>query len=372
MATVGRLTPPREAAAVTIETLPSGRFRASVQIRGRRHRETFATRAAAETWEAITRGRGLEGRLGSAMTVRAYADVWLAGYANAPKATRTGHADNLRVHLLPRLGHLPIGQVRATHVAACLDAITAAVSPARAENALRTLRAMFNAAVDDEVVAVTPVKRKHNPRRTPTPKVPLEQAEARALLDELDGWHHACALLLLATGARFGEIAGLTPHDLDGDEVIIRRRVYNGTVRGTTKNYRHRRVRLPEMTRPAITRLLDEAMDPDPIPELDDREVDAELYARRWLVQTSLGNPANRSAFGKALKAAATAAGITKRVHPHLLRHTYVSWMIGAGHSADLVAQWIGDKPETVRAVYAHMLEGSSAPAADVIDGALG
>lgn len=54
------------------------------------------------------------------------------------------------------------------------------------------------------------------------------------------------------------------------------------------------------------------------------------------------------------------------------LRHTYVSWMIDDGHGADKIAFWIGDTPETVRRVYAHMLEASSEPAATSINAALG
>jgi integrase len=59
------------------------------------------------------------------------------------------------------------------------------------------------------------------------------------------------------------------------------------------------------------------------------------------------------------------------KVSPHGLRHTYVSWMIDEGHSADKIAFWIGDTPQTVRLVYAHMLEASSAPAAAAMDAAL-
>jgi integrase len=89
-----------------------------------------------------------------------------------------------------------------------------------------------------------------------------------------------------------------------------------------------------------------------------------------WLVQTSTGRPVNYSAFNKALITACASAEVP-RVSSHSLRHTYVSWMIDEGHSADKVAFWIGDTPETVRSVYAHMLEESSAPAAASIDIAL-
>jgi hypothetical protein len=46
--------------------------------------------------------------------------------------------------------------------------------------------------------------------------------------------------------------------------------------------------------------------------------------------------------------------------------------MIDDGHGADKIAFWIGDTPETVRRVYAHMLEASSEPAATSINAALG
>jgi hypothetical protein len=45
--------------------------------------------------------------------------------------------------------------------------------------------------------------------------------------------------------------------------------------------------------------------------------------------------------------------------------------MIDEGNSADKIAFWIGDTPQTVRLVYAHMLEASSAPAAAAMDAAL-
>jgi integrase len=76
------------------------------------------------------------------------------------------------------------------------------------------------------------------------------------------------------------------------------------------------------------------------------------------------------TAYNRALAKACEATG-SPRVSSHGLRHTYVSWMIDEGYSADKIAFWIGDTPQTVRLVYAHMLEASSAPAAAAMDAAL-
>lgn len=219
----------------------------------------------------------------------------------------------------------------------------------------------------------SPVRsKKHRPRRQREAHVVLERQEARQLLLHLRGWHRDTALLQLALGARVGEIGGLTPHDIDlrRRRVTIRRRHYRGTVRAT-KNHRMRALELPTMTLPTIERLIEAAAgDVRPIPPLDDREHDAGQFLRRWLIQTSTGRPANDSAYDKALVKACVSAAVP-RVSSHGLRHTYVSWMIDEGHSADKVAFWIGDTPATVRSVYAHMLEASSAPAAASIDDAL-
>lgn len=207
-----------------------------------------------------------------------------------------------------------------------LNAVRDAVSVATADAVYRTNSTLFNAAVADDVMPRSPVKsKKHRPRRQAAPHAVLERSQARSLLLHLRGWHRDTALLQLALGERVGEIAGLTPHDvnLEPRRVFIRRRYYRGTVRAT-KNHRFRTLQLPATTIPTIERLVREAGDVEPIPELDDREHDAAPFLRRWLIQTSTGRPANDSAFDKALRIACAAAGVP-RIASHGPRRTYVS-----------------------------------------------
>lgn len=187
-----------------------------------------------------------------------------------------------------------------------LNDVREVVSAAAADSAYRTCSVLFNAVVADVRRAPQPGAVAQAPLVAPAGAAGRARASpGRQMLLHLRGWQRDTALLQLALGAGFGEVAGLTPHgvDLVHRRVTIRRRFYNGTVRAT-KNH------------PCAT------------------------------------------------------AGVP-RVSSHGLRHTSVSWMIDDGHSADEVACWIGDTPATVRAVYAHMLEASSAPAAASIDVAL-
>ncbi len=70
---------------------------------------------------------------------------------------------------------------------------------------------------------------------------------------------------------------------------------------------------------------------------------------------------------GQGLRGDELAEGVVTRPAPHLRVLD-----IDEGYSADKIAFWIGDTPQTVRLVYAHMLEASSAPAAAAMDAALG
>ena len=355
-----------------VDRLPSGRFRARLQIDGLPYSGTFATRQEADDWVLTMKARALTTGLPKRITVREYSIHWMTTYDEAPTATRDFHQGNLDRHILPAIGSRRLSDVTPTEIARMINGVRAEVSAATADAVYRTASALFNAAVGDDVTHRSPVKsKKHRPRRQRAPQVVLERGDARRLLLQLRGWKRDTALLQLALGARIGEVAGLAPHDVDlaRRRVTIERRYYRGTVRAT-KNHRQRTLELPASTIPTLERLIREAGDVDPIPPLGDREHDARPFLRRWLIQTSTGFPANYSAFDKALSKACAAAGLP-RVSSHGLRHTYVSWMVDEGHSSDKIAFWIGDTPDTVRSVYAHMLEASSAPAASAIDRAL-
>ena len=356
---------------MAIDRLPSGAYRARLRFDGRTHSATFSDEREAREWETVIRAQHITGTLHGPVTVSQYATIWLSGYEAGPSATLRFHANNLRRHILPAVGTQRVAKVNPTDITRLLVAVQTGVSAAKADSVYRTLSALFRSAEQDDLCTKAPTRSKrHRPRRQRPQMSVLEREQARRLLGQLSGWQRDTALLQLALGARFGEIAGLTPHDVRGTTITIERRVSRDNVRAT-KNHRRRTLELPRTTLSTVERLKRAALDPPPLPDLDDREWPAAPWKRRWLIQTSTGSPPNLSAFNKDLKAACAAAAVPL-ISSHGLRHTYVSWMIDEGYSADKIAFWIGDTPQTVRAVYSHMLEDSSAPAAALIDEALG
>lgn len=360
---------------MSVDRLPSGRFRARLTINGAKHAASFATRQEAEQWEILTRAQAITGSLPARVTVGEYAGRWLLGYRTAPRNTRVFHETNVK-HIVAALGPFAIARVTPSDITRLVNTLIDSKTPALAERVYRTASALFaSAAADGLCPAGSPVRSKrHRPRRQRSEHAVLERAQARQMLLQLAGWQRDTALIQLGLGARYGEIAGLTPYDIDLSRglVHIRRRysAHGNTVRAT-KNHRRRTLDIPQILRSPLERLVREAGEPPPLPELEDRELDASPFLRRWLIQTATGRPASLTAYNRALALACAAASVPK-VSSHGLRHTYVSWMIDDGHSADKIAFWIGDTPHTVRLVYSHMLEASSAPAAASMDAALG
>lgn len=356
-----------------VRRLPSGSWEARVMVDGVNHRATLATEDEARDWLTVTRARGITGVLPSQrVTLRDYALRWLTGYDTSPEATRHFHENNLRRYILPALGQRPFTTITPSDVTRFLNGIKVDVSVAKADAVYRSLAALCSSAAQDDVIVRSPCRSKrHRPRRQKSEMAVLERDHAKAVLGALSGWHRDAAFLQLALGARVGEIAGLTPHDVAGGRVSIVRRVYMSRTVRATKNHRRRVLDLPRAVDATVERLVAAAGYQPPLPDLADREWPAEPWRWRWLIQTATGRPINLASLNKALHRACEDVGAPV-VSSHGLRHTYVSWMIDEGHSADKIAFWIGDTPETVRRVYAHMLEGSSAPAAAAIDAVFG
>jgi hypothetical protein len=262
-----------------------------------------------------------------------------------------------------------VSAVTPTEISRLLNTVTARVSTATADAVYRTGSALFNAAVADDVIAKSPVRPSATAPSGSARPTSCSSVEARQLLLHLTGWQRDTALLQVALGARIGEIAGSPPTtstcaaggSRSGDATTAARCVPPRTTGCAPSSCHHHP--------PTLERLIDTAGDVPPIPPLDDREHDASHSIT--LADPDLDrSPGGRLGLQQGAEVACDAVGVP-RISSHSLRHAYVSWMIDEGHSADKVAFWIGDTPETVRSVYAHMLEASSAPAAASIDAAL-
>lgn len=201
---------------MSIERLPSGKVRARVMIDGVKHAATFATVEEANGWIVLTRARRITGGIPRRISLGGYAARWLTLYDTAPTATRAFHRRNLDNHVLPPFGSRARADITPTEISGLLDHVRASVSAATADGVYHTCSALFNAAVGDDVLPRSLIRsRRRRPRRQLDLRVVLERAQAIDLLQQLAGWKRDTAFLQLALGARIGEVAGLTPRDVD-------------------------------------------------------------------------------------------------------------------------------------------------------------
>jgi integrase/recombinase XerC len=147
----------------------------------------------------------------------------------APSTLDTyGRSLNLLHSYLVREG-LPtdIEQVKALHIRAFITEMLDKHSPATASNRYRALRRFFRWLLDEEEIASDPmqgVKPPHVPER-PVPI--LKDENVRALLkdcsgkDFIDRRDNAAIRLLLDTGVRRSEMAGLSVDDVDFDLGVV-------------------------------------------------------------------------------------------------------------------------------------------------------
>lgn len=188
---------------------------------------------------------------------------------------------------------------------------------------------------------VKTLKRPYLFEEIPYPKRPqrlpiiLSQEEAARLIESASNlFHRAMLMTLYATGMRRGELCRLKVEDLDGERMIIHIRQGKG---GKDR---------------------DVPFDPKL------RETLREYY--RWMrPKTYLfpgtengwraDKPITTKVVWEACREAAQRAGITKRVNPHLLRHSFATHLIENGADLPTVQALLGHADLKATSIYLHL-----------------
>lgn len=174
-------------------------------------------------------------------------------------------------------------------------------------------------------------KRVRPPKQRRLPEV-LSDAQVRALLAHVENpTHKACLALIYACGLRISEALHLEITSIDSARVLLR-------IIG--KGNKERQVPLPA-------------------PVLDDlRDFWPSHRNRRWLFPNRSGaKPVDIQVLERSCRLAARAAGITRRVTPHTLRHSYATRLLESGVDIRVVQILLGHASITTTAVYLHLTE---------------
>lgn len=203
-----------------IRRLPSGRWQARYPVGdGELHAapQTFATKGDASrylsTVEAdLLRGQYLDPRAGR-VTFAEWADQWLE---RSGKRRNSIARDSQALEVfMGDLGPRPLAAITPMHVQGAVDARARGVAPATVARDFSALRAMFNAAVDADVIGRSPCRKIALPRVRPPQRVAVSPEDLERLASEVPSRYRALILVGGVLGLRWGEAVGLRVRDVD-------------------------------------------------------------------------------------------------------------------------------------------------------------
>jgi hypothetical protein len=135
-------------------------YEITYRVNDRMVRRRFPTRAAAldamaEARTQIRAGTHLspaEARI----TLAAYAAQWVTGLQVAD-STRHQYQLSLRKHIVPALGHMPLGSLRRSEIVACVAALTAkGLAPSTVDSTYTVLAMVLRSATYDRLIPASP------------------------------------------------------------------------------------------------------------------------------------------------------------------------------------------------------------------------
>ena len=161
----------------------------------------------------------------------------------------------------------------------------------------------------------------------------LSKAEIKAILavTETDIRMYCMFSLLYSAGLRISELLALKPDDINVSRMLIRVRQGKGS-----------KDRYTLLSKPLVAKL---------------SRYRREYKPQEWMFERHKGEPFTESIVSKQLKEAAKEAGITKRVYPHLLRHSFATHLIEQGTDLKIVKELLGHKQLKTTEQYVHIAD---------------
>lgn len=306
-------------------------------------------------------------------TLKTYAGRWLSnGEAQRKASTHRFYEFNLRLHVLPAIGDMPVNAIKRRHCRELMNACqTKGLKPASLRGVNRTLSAVLSHAVEDELLPANPAFRmgKHvrgSDEEKPAEIQPLTREESHRLLEvaeeQFPEWY-LFFLCALRTGLRLGELLALQWGDLDlqARSANVRRNLVGGKVT-TPKNRQRRRVDLSRALAETLQR------------RLTKRKAAALKSGKKvavWVFCNRDGDSIDGDNMRKRVFRPLLDAAKVPAIRFHDLRHTYASHLIQQGESLAYVKEQLGHSSIQVTVdIYGHLIPGANRAAVDKLDAA--
>lgn len=158
----------------------------------------------------------------------------------------------------------------------------------------------------------------------------LSKYEIRRILEKTENLKHRAILLLIySAGLRRSELINLKISDVNSKRMLLR---INGA-----KGKKDRFSLLSE----SMLKLL--------------REYFKEFRPKEWLFEGAKGSQYSSTSMHRILKKSAAQAGIKKRVHLHMLRHSFATHLLEQGTNIRLIQEILGHESIKTTEIYTHV-----------------
>lgn len=199
---------------------------------GKRRNKQFKRKKEAEAWELKARSevvRGVHTPDSASIDVASAAKLWLAAIRDADREPTTiaSYDQHIRLHILPKCGHVRLSQLTAPMVKGYLNGWLRSLSRPMAVRVLRTFKAILTNARDEGFVAqnvaqgVKPANAPRGKRKVKPPTKADLKVILKAVQDTDDRKAAAIVSLTIFTGMRASEIRGLAWGSLDLKEGAV-------------------------------------------------------------------------------------------------------------------------------------------------------
>ena len=230
--------------------------------------QTFPTKRAAQAWltrqaAAVQNGSHVDPRKGETL-VREVAEMWRGTWNAKPLSlsTQLSYSTLLRVHILPRWGHVRVGAVSTAGVEKWIGELAQVRHAETCHHAYTALRQIMLVAVKQGLIGTNPcagvtLPSKKAAQARSGDRLFLTAAEVRKLADAMPAHWRLPTLVAAYCGLRAGELWALRRCDVDPLHGRLRVRyalkeVQGRTIAGPTKTHAERSLTIPAPLRPLL------------------------------------------------------------------------------------------------------------------------
>ena len=329
-----------------VRKLPSGRWQATVRLHdGSRRTHVAPLKGEATAWateqEARIRRDGQYDPGATRMTYEQWRDKWWDARV-VEEATRAGDKGVLANHIDPRFKGTRLAGIGRMDVQAWVKQMQRdGVGTHAIRRAYNLLTTMLGAAVLEGVLTVSPCRKIDLPATPAKAPAWFTVDEVKAIVAELPHRHGVAAALMVWTGLRWGEMAGLRVGDVDwrrGRLSVVGARTQAGAWKEYPKSSKSRR----EVPVPAAVLTLM-------------RDLAGGRGSGEPMFVTERGSRPWSAANWRVVWTAAVERAGAPPHSPHTCRHTAASWLVQAGVPLYHVQALLGHESFATTQRYAHL-----------------